>query len=307
VNLGLRPMISRIDHDNIKAPIAREPMAVRILEAAWRILRPYPSPGGFASSLRWGSWPTSRYLSLCAAAIVRAGEPSGGSVLPRTPAPRAGYVSWLTNLWTVSVAQSAAMSSELVLFITRYGYLAIFMLVFLQELGVPNPVTNEFVLLFSGYLAFAGVLNLWLVVLTAVSADCIGTTILYAVFYRFGEHIMRCRPRWFPISRTHIDRIAQTISERRQWGIYLGRLIPFLRGYASVAAGILPIRPKIFLPAVIVSAITWSGGYVIAGKLLGPYWEQVAVKLGLVEGLVLLVALFVTAAIAGRAVVHKKR
>ena len=36
-----------------------------------------------------------------------------------------------------------AVSSELALYITRYGYLAIFLLVFLQELGVPNPVTNE--------------------------------------------------------------------------------------------------------------------------------------------------------------------
>ena len=52
------------------------------------------------------------------------------------------------------------MSSEVALYITRYGYLAIFCLVLLQELGVPNPVTNEFVLLFSGYLAFSGVLSL---------------------------------------------------------------------------------------------------------------------------------------------------
>lgn len=199
------------------------------------------------------------------------------------------------------------MSSELALYITRYGYVAIFLLVLLQELGVPNPVTNEFVLLFSGYLAFSGVLNLWLVFLTAVSADCIGTTILYAVFYAFGEHIMNHRPRWFPISQAEIDRIAHTISERRQWGIYVGRLIPFLRGYVSVAAGILSIRPNIFLPAVIVSAITWSGGYVIAGRLLGPYWEQVAARIGGVESVLLLATLIIIATLIGRAVVRKKR
>ncbi len=199
------------------------------------------------------------------------------------------------------------MSSELALYITRYGYLAIFLLVLLQELGVPNPVTNEFVLLFSGYLAFSGVLNLWLVFLTAVSADCIGTTILYAMFYLFGECIMDHRPRWFPVSPSHIDRIASTISGRRQWAIYVGRLIPFLRGYVSVAAGILPIRPKNFIPAVIVSAITWSGGYVIAGKLLGPYWAQVAAKIGGAESIVLLATLIVIATLIGRAVVRKNR
>ena len=199
------------------------------------------------------------------------------------------------------------MSSEAALYITRYGYLAIFLFVLLQELGVPNPVTNEFVLLFSGYLAFSGVLNLWLAFLTAVSADCIGTTILYAVFYLFGEYIMDHRPRWLPVSPARVDRISRSISERRPWGIYVGRHVPFLRGYISVAAGILGVGPRIFIPAVILSAISWSGDYVIAGRLLGPCWEQVAAKVGRVESLALLAALIVVGALIGRAVVRKNR
>ena len=199
------------------------------------------------------------------------------------------------------------MSSEAALYITRYGYLAIFLFVFMQELGVPNPVTNEFVLLFSGYLAFSGVLSLWLVFLTAVSADCIGTTILYAVFYLFGEYIMDHRPRWLPLTQAHIERISRRISEQQQWGIYVGRLIPFLRGYVSVAAGCLAIRPRIFVTAVIVSAITWSGGYVIAGWLLGPYWARVAAKIGGVESLVLVAVILVIATLIGRAIVRNNR
>jgi membrane protein DedA with SNARE-associated domain len=199
------------------------------------------------------------------------------------------------------------VSAGLALEITKYGYLAIFLLVFLQELGVPNPVSNEFVLIFSGYLAFAGVLNLRLVFLTAVSADCIGTTILYAVFYRYGPSLIKRCPGWFPVSRARIDRIAKTISERRRWGIYVGRLIPFLRGYVSVAAGLLSIPPNRFIPAVAVSAITWSGGYVIAGRYLGPYWEQVAMKIGRVESWVLLAVLIVAATCISRAMVGKIR
>lgn len=172
---------------------------------------------------------------------------------------------------------------------------------------MPNPVSNEFVLLFSGYLAFSGVLNLWLVFLTAVSADCIGTTLLYAVFYWFGEYIMDHRPRWFPVSSAHIDRLAQTISRRQHLGIYLGRLIPFVRGYASVAAGILLMKPRVFIPAVIVSAITWSGGYVIAGNFLGPYWELVAAKLGGIERVVLLAALVAIAILIRRTIFRKPR
>jgi membrane protein DedA with SNARE-associated domain len=199
------------------------------------------------------------------------------------------------------------VSAELTHYIAEFGYAAIFLCVFLQELGVPNPVTNEFVLLFSGYLAYTGVLNFWLVFLTAVSADCAGTALLYAVFYRFGEAILRRRPRWFPVGPAELERVASRISERQRWSIYVARLVPFLRGYASVAAGVLPIRPRVFLPAVALSAITWSGGYVAAGRLLGPYWEQAASRVGRMEAAVFVAVLLIAVTLILRAWVRRHR
>jgi hypothetical protein len=35
------------------------------------------------------------------------------------------------------------MPEEVVAYITKYGYLTIFILVFLQETGMPNPFPNE--------------------------------------------------------------------------------------------------------------------------------------------------------------------
>jgi len=63
------------------------------------------------------------------------------------------------------------MSPILSDYITKYGYFAIFSLVFLQEIGVPNPVPNELVLLFSGYLIFVGKLDFIIVLTTVVAAD----------------------------------------------------------------------------------------------------------------------------------------
>ncbi len=48
------------------------------------------------------------------------------------------------------------MPEDVVYYVTRYGYLAIFILVFLQEIGMPNPFPNELLLIFSGYLTFKG-------------------------------------------------------------------------------------------------------------------------------------------------------
>lgn len=170
------------------------------------------------------------------------------------------------------------MPPELAGFISQYGYLAVFGLVFLQEIGIPNPVPNELVLLFSGYLSFNGTLNFFLVFLAAVLGDFLGTTLLYSVFYYFGKRIMENKPRWIPINKEKVEKLGKIIVEKDKWGIFIGRLIPYIRGYASVAAGILQLKPKIFLSMVALSAILWSGGYVLVGRLSGRYWDLVLQK-----------------------------
>jgi membrane protein DedA with SNARE-associated domain len=186
------------------------------------------------------------------------------------------------------------MPVALVTYITKYGLIAIFSLVFLQEIGVPNPVPNELVLLFSGYLTSIGTMSFILVMITVVSADFVGTSILYFFFFFLGQRILQKNFRWLP--KEKIERLSKRISERGQWGIYVGRLIPYLRGYTSVAAGLLRIKPKIFLPAVLISALTWSGGYAVAGRLLGKGYENLVTKLSAgkiaLAGIVLLVFIF---------------
>jgi len=170
------------------------------------------------------------------------------------------------------------MPHELVNFITQYGYLAIFALVFLQEIGIPTIVPNELVLAFSGYLTVNGTLSLPLVFTAAILGDFLGTTVLFYVFYFSGKKILEKKPRWIPINMEKIKRIGQIITEKNKWGMFLCRLIPLVRGYASVAAGILQLKPRIFLIMVALSAVIWSGGYVLAGKLSYKYWNIILLK-----------------------------
>ncbi len=170
----------------------------------------------------------------------------------------------------------------------HYGYLAVFLIVFSQEVGIPNPIPNELVLMFTGYLTFKGILVLPLVILVAVSADFIGTSILYAVFYFSGVFIMKHKPRWFPVSESSISKLSARIVKGGIWRLYLCRLTPFLRGYTSIIAGLLKIKPRTFLPVAAISASTWAAGYVIAGRLLGPWWSYAGAKLGSMKYYILL-------------------
>jgi len=187
------------------------------------------------------------------------------------------------------------MSPEAVQYITHYGYTAIFILIFLQEIGVPNPLPNELVLIFSGYLTFTGALFLPFVLLSAVSADIIGATILYLIFYFFGAYILSHKPKWLPISTEKINKLALKVSNGGLWPVFLGRVTPFIRGYVSVISGLLQIKPKLYLPLVLITAILVSCTYVLIGRLLGPYWAVVAtdivkIKFGILAIVILIVS-----------------
>lgn len=190
------------------------------------------------------------------------------------------------------------MPHSLAVFVAHYGYPAIFSLVFLQEIGVPNPVPNELVLLFSGYLAFLGALNFVLVFLTVVAADFIGTSILYLVFYFFGSALLRKLPKGKFLEKFRA--IETNISKNGQWGIYLGRLVPYARGYVSVVAGLMRVPPKEFLITVILSAITWSGGYALAGRLLGKEWQKVVNVLGLQTAIIVFLLIILVVVVVYR-------
>lgn len=164
------------------------------------------------------------------------------------------------------------MNTELTLYILKYGYLAIFVLIFIQEIGIPNPIPNELVLVYSGFLCSKGLLSLPLVILTSVSADFIGTNILYIVFYFLGDFILKNKPKWLPISEKAINKARQRIVNGGLWAIYVGRITPFIRGYTSVITGLLRISPQKFLPIVLLSATTWSVVCVMTGRLLGAYY-----------------------------------
>ena len=157
--------------------------------------------------------------------------------------------------------------------ISQYGYLAIFLLVFLQEVGIPNPIPNELVLLFSGYLSSTGVLNFPYVVISVVLGDIIGSSILFVLFFYFGKIIIDRKPRWIPLPVKKIENLRTKINTSRQTGVFVGRLTPFIKGYVSVLCGLMRISPQKYSLILVSTSFIWALGYICFGYFIGPYWK----------------------------------
>lgn len=181
------------------------------------------------------------------------------------------------------------MPDDFVFYISHYGYLAIFLLVFLQEIGAPTPLPNELALIFSGYLIFTGVLQVPLIVLTVFTADILAATVLYISFYFFGNLILSKHPKWLPISKPTIERQIERFNKRGISSICISRLSPFIRGYAAVICGLMHFSPRKYTIIILCTSFLWSIFYITIGYFSGPYWNYIQAHVSQLEYILIII------------------
>ena len=159
------------------------------------------------------------------------------------------------------------MSGLLTNYIITYGYLAIFGIVLLQELGMPG-LPNELVLLYFGYLGRQAGLSYPLVICLVVTADITGSFILYFLFYYGRSWLVRIKPAWIKIPVKKIDSLKEKIASHKGRNIFMAKLTPFVRSYLPVVAGLLQVDAGLYGRIVFVTAFIWTGGWVTAGWLI---------------------------------------
>ncbi|MBB3186065.1 DedA family protein [Microbacter margulisiae] len=166
------------------------------------------------------------------------------------------------------------MPIEFIQYVHEYGLIVIFGFLFLQEVGAPTPLPNEMVLIVSGYLAYSNLFILPEIIVTAFAADILAAAILYILFGLIGKFIITQKPKWFPISYVRLQKMSETVDKRGWKGIFIGRLTPFIRGYAAVACGFLHVKRSHYFSAVAFSSAIWAIFYITIGYMAGPHWDK---------------------------------
>ncbi len=159
------------------------------------------------------------------------------------------------------------MSALLTDYMITYGYLAIFGIVLLQELGMPG-LPNELVLLYFGYLAKQAGLSYPLVIGLVVLADMMGSFILYFLFYHGRDWLARIKPSWIKIPVTKMNLLKNKMAAHSGRNIFMAKLTPFVRSYLPVVAGLLKVDTALYGRIVFITAFIWTGGWVTAGWLI---------------------------------------
>ena len=133
-------------------------------------------------------------------------------------------------------------------FIASYGYLAIFVLMVAESACIPVP--SEVTMVFGGALAAGAVagahLNLPLVIAVGVAGNVAGSYIAWGVGAYGGRAAWRRWGRYVLLRPSDIDRADRWFGRHGTKAVFFGRLLPVVRTFISLPAGITRMSPVRF-------------------------------------------------------------
>lgn len=159
-------------------------------------------------------------------------------------------------------------------FLADWGYLGLFICVFVGNLGVPVP--EETVLLAAGFLAGRDILELRAVylvgIVSAVSGDCAG----YAFGRTGGQRLIDWLGTTFAFLKPSIERLRAFFSAHGAKAVFMARFVAGARFIAGPMAGATGMRFWRFFGWNLLGAIIWCGLVITIGYLVGDELERVA-------------------------------
>jgi membrane protein DedA with SNARE-associated domain len=161
-------------------------------------------------------------------------------------------------------------------FLTDYGYIAIFLLMLVEEAGVPLPLPNEVALMYVGYLASQGQLDPVLVSLSATAGATCGSAILYTLALRGGRRLIHRFGKFIHVTDERIDQAERWVARYGMISIPVARLTPGLRIATTIVAGVLRVPYRVVVVSVVGVSLVWSFFWVYLGRALGERWEEAA-------------------------------
>lgn len=156
-----------------------------------------------------------------------------------------------------------------------YGAIA---LVMLLENVIP-PIPSEVVMPLAGFLIQQGKLQLVPVLLAGLVGTVLGAWFWYGVGRLINEqrleHWMAKHGRWFGLRAQDLARSRRWFNRHGVAVVFWGRIIPGVRTFVSLPAGIELMPQPLFLAWTTAGSLLWLLFLTLAGKALGNGYAQI--------------------------------
>jgi membrane protein DedA with SNARE-associated domain len=157
--------------------------------------------------------------------------------------------------------------------LTTAGYAALILFGFLEAACI--PISSEITFGFAGVLAYEGHLNLALVIIIGSLAELAGSYASYAVGRAGGKPLVTKLGRYVLVTTSDVDRAERFLAGRGAWAVPVGRMVPFVRAFTSIVAGLVRIPPVRFGVLSLIGTVIYAAVLSSIGYGLGSAWKSV--------------------------------
>ncbi len=155
----------------------------------------------------------------------------------------------------------------LIKIIGSLGYLGIIGLMFLESSFFPFP--SEVVMPPAGYLAQQGQMSLSLVLLCGIAGSLLGALFNYWIALKFGRPFFCKYGRHIGVTPEVLDKADRFFERHGHISTFVGRLVPVIRQYISLPAGIARMDLARFCLYTTLGSGIWSVILTLLGYFLG--------------------------------------
>ncbi|WP_042404903.1 DedA family protein [Streptacidiphilus carbonis] len=191
-------------------------------------------------------------------------------------------------------------------FIASYGVIAVFLLMTAESACIPIP--SELVMLFGGALSAGAVPGahpalVWIFT-AGVAGNLTGSYLAWAVGRYAGPAAVHRWGRYVWLSAHDLDRAQDWFTRHGAASVFLGRMIPVVRTFISLPAGIAAMPPLLFGLYTTAGCVPFIAVLATVGNSVGSHWQTIADDF---HGPTYAIAALIAAALALAAVLHGRR
>jgi membrane protein DedA with SNARE-associated domain len=151
--------------------------------------------------------------------------------------------------------------------VTELGALGVVLLMAIESCNIPLP--SEAILPFAGYLVSKGLFNIHTAAFAGAFGCVLGSIPSYYLGYWGGRPFVEKYGKWFLISKKDLEIADKWSAKYGDWAFFICRMLPVVRTFISLPAGILKANYPKFLTFTFLGSLIWSYFLVYVGVKLG--------------------------------------
>jgi membrane protein DedA with SNARE-associated domain len=158
--------------------------------------------------------------------------------------------------------------------LSSWGYVALFVLTAIESCCIPLP--SEITVGYAGVLSAEHHLQIVLVIIIATLGEVTGSFAAWAIGRSGGRALVERYGKYLLLTHADLDRAEAWVDKRGEWGILVGRVVPLVRIFISLPAGVAEMKPLKFGIFTAAGSLVWISTLATIGYSLAGSWQSIA-------------------------------